>query len=76
MYLHIKEGNYIDIAHPVQKSTRNGSKTLILNLELLKYQRKTLSKTFKNIGIGKNFLKTTPVAQEIAPRIEKLDYMK
>lgn len=43
----------------------------MINLRLLNYQRKTLSETFQNIGIGENFLKRSPVAQEVASRIEK-----
>lgn len=48
----------------------------MINLRLLNYQRKTLSETFQNIGRGENFLKRIPVAQVVAPRIEKWDYMK
>lgn len=48
----------------------------MINLRLLNYQRKTLSETFQNIGIGENFLKRSLVAQEVASRIEKWNYMK
>lgn len=45
----------------------------MITLRLLNYQRKTLSETFQNTGIGENFLKRSPVAQEVASRIEKME---
>jgi hypothetical protein len=44
--------------------------------ETLQLVHKRAENTLEAITIGKNFLSTTPAAQQLRERIDKLDYMK
>lgn len=43
---------------------------------MLKLLEVNKENTLQDIGVGKNFLNRTPIAQEIAPRINRWGYMK
>jgi hypothetical protein len=42
----------------------------------LKLVQERTGNTLETIGIGKDFLSTTPAAQQLGERIDKWDYMK
>jgi hypothetical protein len=51
-------------------------KDLNIRPETLKLVQEKAGNTLEAIGIGKDFLSSTPAAQQLRERIDKWDYMK
>jgi hypothetical protein len=62
----------LDSLHPIQKSAQM-DQNLHLRSETLKSLEENVMETLQDIGLGKEFLNRTSIAQEVRARIEKCD---
>jgi hypothetical protein len=74
--IYLQKTETISVFTPCTNINSKWIKDLNIRPETLKLLHERKGNTLELIGIGKDFLNTTPAALQLRERIERLDYMK